>query len=74
MISIIIPMYNVEDKIERTLNCIEEQRIKEKYEIIIIDDCSVDDSYNICKKYIKNKKIKAATGSAGSSAVACSVS
>ena len=58
MISIIIPMYNVEDKIERTLNCIEEQRIKEKYEIIIIDDCSVDDSYNICKKYIKNKKIK----------------
>ena len=31
MISIIIPMYNVEDKIERTLNCIEEQRIKEKY-------------------------------------------
>ena len=58
MISIIIPMYNVEDKIERTLSCIENQEIKEKYEIIIIDDCSVDNSYNICKKYIKSKRIK----------------
>ena len=30
MISIIIPMYNVEDKIERTLSCIENQEIKEQ--------------------------------------------
>ena len=56
MVSIIIPMYNVEDKITRTIDSLMRQNLKE-YEIIIIDDCSKDNSYNICKHYIENNKI-----------------
>lgn len=56
MVSIIIPMYNVEDKITRTIDSLMRQNLKE-YEIIIIDDCSKDNSYNICKDYIENNKI-----------------
>lgn len=56
MVSIIIPMYNVEDKITRTIDSLMRQNLKE-YEIIIIDDCSKDNSYNICKNYIENNKI-----------------
>ena len=56
MVSIIIPMYNVEKKIIRTIESILKQKLRE-YEIIIVDDCSLDNSYNICEKYIKENKI-----------------
>ena len=57
MLSIIIPMYNVEDKICRTIDSIIKQNVEE-YELIIIDDYSKDNSYNICKRYIEDKKIE----------------
>lgn len=56
-ISIIIPFYNSENKIE---NCIE-NILKQKYkdiEIILINDNSTDNCENIIMKYIKNPKIK----------------
>ena len=49
-ISIIIPIYNGERYIVECLESILKQNYK-SIEIIIIDDGSEDDSYNICKKY-----------------------
>lgn len=54
-ISIIIPMYNVEDYIADCLHSILKQ-IQNVDEIIIIDDGSTDNSYNICENIIINNK------------------
>ncbi|MFZ1235844.1 MAG: glycosyltransferase [Prevotella sp.] len=50
ILSIIIPVYNCEDYIEECIQSIVHQNIEESYEIIIIDDGSVDNSLKICKK------------------------
>lgn len=50
LLSIIIPVYNLENYIEHCLNSLIEQ-IAENIEIIIIDDGSTDKSATICKKY-----------------------
>ena len=47
LISVIIPMYNAENVIERCLNSIVSQTYK-NLEIIIIDDGSTDKSADIC--------------------------
>lgn len=49
-LSFIIPTYNSEDFIEDCLNSIFSQTYK-NYEIIVIDDCSTDETLNILKKY-----------------------
>lgn len=57
-ISIIVPIYNVENYIEKALNSIVNQTYK-NLEIILINDESKDKSIEICKKYIeKDKRIK----------------
>ena len=51
LVSIIIPVYNVEKYIDQCLNNI----INQTYfniEIVIINDGSTDNSYNICQKYV----------------------
>ncbi|MBR3162560.1 MAG: histidine phosphatase family protein [Clostridia bacterium] len=48
--SIIIPAYNVEQYIKTTLESIFNQTYK-NYEIIVVDDCSVDNTYSILKEY-----------------------
>lgn len=53
VISIIIPVYNVEKYIEECLNSIINQTYK-NLEIIVIDDGSTDNSYQVCK-HIANK-------------------
>ncbi len=53
--SIIIPVYNVEDYIEKCLESINNQTYQ-KFEAIIIDDGSPDNSSEKIKKFIKNKK------------------
>lgn len=53
MLSIVIPVYNAENFIKRCLDSIIKCDNK-KLEIVIIDDCSTDNSYKICKSY-KNK-------------------
>lgn len=53
-ISVIVPVYNVEEYISDCLESIEKQTIdKNKMEIIIINDGSKDNSLKIVKKYIK---------------------
>ena len=46
-VSIIIPVYNMEDWVESGIKCITEQTY-ENLEIIIIDDGSKDGSYMKC--------------------------
>lgn len=55
MVTIIIPMYNVEKYIEKCVLSIIEQTYK-NIEILILDDASTDQSLNIVKEYEKIDK------------------
>jgi len=58
LVSIIVPVYNIEDYIEECLNSIIDQSY-ENIEIILVDDGSVDKSSDICDRYSsKDKRIK----------------
>ena len=48
LISIIVPVYNVEGQIERCVNSILAQTVK-SFEIILVDDGSKDQSLSICR-------------------------
>lgn len=57
-ISIIVPIYNTEKYLDRTLTSLLNQTYK-NIEIILVNDGSTDSSENICLKYLKiNKNIK----------------
>ena len=47
LISIIIPVYNVENYLRKCLDSVREQTYRH-VEIILVDDCSVDSSGYIC--------------------------
>lgn len=49
-VSVIVPVYNVEEYVAECIESILNQSLKE-IEIIIVDDCSTDNSYHICRKY-----------------------
>ena len=54
LISIIIPVYNSENFIGDCIKSVLVQNFdKKEYEIIIIDDCSTDKTFNLCRKYKK---------------------
>ena len=50
-ISIIVPVYNVADFVGECLDSIRSQNFSEGYETLLIDDCSSDDSAQICDDY-----------------------
>jgi len=54
LISIIVPVYNVEPYIVKCLDSIHKQTIQD-YEVIIINDGSTDNSHNLCEEFIKDK-------------------
>jgi len=56
-ISVIVAVYNTEKYIERCLNSLVNQTY-DNLEIIVVDDCSTDNSKKIINKYKNNKKIK----------------
>ncbi|MEI0612236.1 glycosyltransferase family 2 protein [Brachyspira pilosicoli] len=51
-VSVIVPVYNVEEYLKECLDSIINQTLEE-IEIICIDDCSTDSSYNILEEYAK---------------------
>ena len=55
--SIIIPAYNAEHFIDATLNSVFNQTYT-NYEIIVVDDCSTDNTYNVLKKYNNIRLLK----------------
>lgn len=58
-ISIIIPCYNEAETIGGLLSAVINAQVPYQKEIIIVDDCSTDDSFEIIDNYSKNSKIKA---------------
>lgn len=58
LVSIITPMFNSEEYIEETIESVLKQSYK-NWEMIIIDDCSTDRSFELVKKYIdKDIRVK----------------
>ncbi len=55
-ISIIVPVYNLEGYISATLNSIINQSDRE-FELIVIDDGSTDNSYNIARDLLEGSKL-----------------
>lgn len=58
-LSIIIPLYNEENSILCVLNTILKVQFPdflEKYEIIVVDDCSRDNSFSIVSEFVKDKE------------------
>lgn len=51
--SIIMPVYNAEKYVEQSIKSVLNQTFT-NYELIIIDDCSKDGSYSICKEFKSN--------------------
>lgn len=49
-ISIIIPMYNTEEYVGECLHSLLVQTFQD-FEVIVVDDCSTDDSVNVVKGY-----------------------
>lgn len=54
-ISIIVPVYNVEQYLNRFFKSISNQNFKE-FELLLIDDGSTDDSLKLCKEFESNDK------------------
>lgn len=52
LVSIITPIYNCENLLPQTLDCVLNQTYK-NWEMILVDDCSIDNSASIIKKYAK---------------------
>ena len=56
LISILLSSYNSEKTIQNSVNSILEQNYS-NFELLIIDDCSTDDTYKIIEKWIKKGNI-----------------
>ena len=57
-ISIIMPIYNVQENLEEAIQSVEKSSFSD-YELLLIDDGSTDNSSYICQKFAeKNEKIK----------------
>ncbi len=54
LISIIVPVYHVENYIAQTMDCVYEQTY-EKWELLLIDDCDGDNYVKIMEDYIRQK-------------------
>ena len=50
MISVIVPIYKVEEYLEECLDSIAKQTLTD-FEALMVDDCSPDNSRGICEKY-----------------------
>ena len=60
MISVIIPVYNKAHTLPNTLTSVINQTFS-NFEVIIIDDCSTDNSVDVIKKFLSDKRFKLIT-------------
>lgn len=67
LISIITPVYNAENYIRDCINSVLSQSYQ-NWELILIDDCSVDKSVDIINEYLNNNRIKLIKNSINSGA------
>ncbi|SFI61675.1 Glycosyltransferase involved in cell wall bisynthesis [Kaistella treverensis] len=58
MISVIIPLYNAEKSIEKTLDSIRNQTWKGEFEIFVVNDGSTDGSAAVVESYMKQRPLK----------------
>jgi teichuronic acid biosynthesis glycosyltransferase TuaG len=56
LVSIVVPIYNAEKFLDDTIKSVLSQSYT-NWELLLINDCSTDQSENIAKKYL-SKKIK----------------
>ena len=57
LLSVVIPVYNCGKYLDKVIKSIEVQDVD--YELILVNDGSLDNSLEVCKKYaIKNSRIK----------------
>ena len=57
LVSIIMPSYNTGRYIAETIESVLAQTCK-NWELIIVDDCSTDDTDEVVKKYLSDKRIE----------------
>lgn len=50
-ISIIIPVYNSANLLARTIESVQKQKVDFDFELIVYDDCSTDDSFEVAQNY-----------------------
>lgn len=55
MISVIMPVYNVEDYVAEAIESVRQQSYGE-WELLLIDDGSTDESSKICKAYAEKEE------------------
>lgn len=55
--SIIVPSYNREKFIARTLQSVQDQ-IFQDFEVIVVDDCSTDNTVEVVQPFLKDKRFK----------------
>ena len=56
-VSILMSVFNNEKTVGKAIKSILNQTFK-NYELLIMDDCSNDNSYNICKEFEDNERVK----------------
>lgn len=57
LVSIIVPIYNVETYLDACLNSIKQQTYQ-NLEIIAVEDCSTDNSYKLLERHFNDARIK----------------
>ena len=57
-LSVVIPVYNYADIIEKNIDAILNQKTKYNYRVIIVDDGSTDGAADIIRQYQDNPKVK----------------
>ncbi len=75
LVSIVMPVYNAEKYLAQAIGSVLQQTYR-SYELVIIDDCSTDSSWNIIQKFqkrypkkIEARQLKTNTNAAGNAAV-----
>lgn len=57
LVSIIVPVYNAERFIDETISTVLDQTY-ENWELLLVNDCSTDNSEKLIQKYLKDSRIK----------------